>query len=115
MLHKDNRKIVITNEGQKGDDDSSCTKRARYGEEESTNCYEIAKYKTKGRIISFFIKKRVYYSSTRDGLDLLLKDPPLSYRRAKNDKTFVTYDIRHEGVQDISKKNIDKSVEPRTL
>jgi hypothetical protein len=88
MLHRDNRKIVITNERQKGDDDSSCTKRACYGEEESTNRYEIAKYKTKGRIshllerhISFFIKKRVYYSSTRDGPDLLLKDPPLSYRQ----------------------------------
>jgi hypothetical protein len=56
--------------------------------EGSTNCYETAKYKTKRRIlhplerhISFFIKKKAYYSCTKDSPYLLLEDPPLSRKQ----------------------------------
>lgn len=57
-------KTVIMNERRKGDDDSSCSKRARCGEDGSTDHYQTTKHKT--RQIShplechrsFFLKKK---------------------------------------------------------
>lgn len=65
MLHKDNRKIVLMNGRQKGNNDSFCRKRAYCKEEGSAYRYQTAKYKTKRRIShplqrrrNLFIKKK---------------------------------------------------------
>jgi hypothetical protein len=89
MLHRDHRKTVTTNQRRKGNDDSSCSKRARRGEEGSTDCCRTAKHKTKKTDLAsagtpqklFHLRKKAHCLCTRGCPNILLKGPPLSRRQ----------------------------------
>jgi len=91
--------------------------------EGSTDCYETAKYKTKRwishslkRHISFFIKKKgLLFMHQRQSRPFARGSSSFPQTKARNDETFAIDDRRHGGVQDIGKKNSNKSAKPEAL